>query len=244
MKTDNLYIVIPAYNEEMNISNVVKEWYEIVENIRNESRLVVIDDGSLDNTYTILKLLEKELSQLIVIAKKNEGHGATILYGYNYALENNADYIFQTDSDGQTLPSEFWKFWEQRNNFSAMIGFRNHRKDGLSRIFITKILKLLLLYIFGEKIIDANTPFRLINNETLKKYIKWIPHNFNLSNILLTVYLVKYNENIAFLPITFQQRQAGKSSIKLKNIFKIGIKAISDFKNIRKEMEKTFFDNA
>ena len=48
---ENLYIVIPAYNEEENIENVVREWHEIVEKIGQNSKLVVIDDGSKDNTY-------------------------------------------------------------------------------------------------------------------------------------------------------------------------------------------------
>ncbi len=54
------------------------------------------------------------------------------------ALEQNADYIFQTDSDGQTLPEEFYGFWELRDKYSAVIGYRNHRKDGFSRVFVTK----------------------------------------------------------------------------------------------------------
>ena len=144
--TDNLYIVIPAYNEEENIEEVVKGWHEIVKKIGNDSKLVIIDDGSKDNTYEKLTQLKKKYKYLEPITKPNAGHGATVLYGYNYALENNADYIFQTDSDGQTLPSEFWEFWELRKEYSGIIGSRKNRKDGISRIFVTKVLKLVLFY--------------------------------------------------------------------------------------------------
>ena len=109
---EKLYIVIPAYNEEMNITSVAREWHTVVETISEDSKLVIIDDGSKDSTYQVLTELSKELPQLEVITKKNSGHGATVLYGYRYALEQNADYIFQTDSDGQTLPEEFYGFWE------------------------------------------------------------------------------------------------------------------------------------
>ena len=90
---EKLYIVIPAYNEEMNITSVAREWHTVVETISEDSKLVIIDDGSKDSTYQVLTELSKELPQLEVITKKNSGHGATVLYGYRYALEQNADIL-------------------------------------------------------------------------------------------------------------------------------------------------------
>ena len=107
---DKLYVIIPAYNEEANIEQVIKQWYPIVEEYNGQ--MVIIDDGSTDRTYDILRHKEKECPLLTAISKRNGGHGATILYGYQYALEHHADYIFQTDSDGQTLPEEFEAFWK------------------------------------------------------------------------------------------------------------------------------------
>lgn len=52
---DKLYIVIPAYNEEDNIVSVINDWYPVVEKIGNGSRLLIIDDGSRDSTYSIMK---------------------------------------------------------------------------------------------------------------------------------------------------------------------------------------------
>ena len=66
--------------------------------------------------------------------KPNGGHGATVLYGYKYALKNGADYIFQTDSDGQTLPEEFEPFWKRRQKYDMVIGWRKDRQDGISRV--------------------------------------------------------------------------------------------------------------
>lgn len=234
--SDKLHIIIPAYNEEMNIESVAIEWHEVVKEINEESKLVIIDDGSKDNTYNKLLELQKSLPQLVPLTKKNGGHGATVLYGYNYALENKADYIFQTDSDGQTIPKEFNQFWINRNKYSAIIGHRNHREDGLSRVFVTKTLKIVLWFIFHLKITDANTPFRLIKRDVLQKYIKKIPENFNLSNVMLTVLLIKNNENIKFYPITFRPRQGGVNSINFKRIIKIGIQAVKDFRNIKRSI--------
>lgn len=238
MKNDSLYIVMPAYNEEENIEEVVKEWHEVVEKIGGDSRLVVVDDGSKDNTYKKLCELKEKYKFLEPITKKNEGHGATVLYAYQYALNKKADYIFQTDSDGQTLPSEFWGFWDDREKYAAIIGHRNHRQDGFSRIIVTKTLKLVLKCIFGLNITDANTPYRLMKREILEKYIKEIPEKFNLSNVMLTVLLVYNKENIEFRPITFRPRQGGVNSINFKKIIGIGKQAVKDFRQIKKTMKK------
>ena len=84
---EKLYIVIPAYNEEETIQQVIKEWYPIVEKVGGESRLVIIDDGSKDRTYQIIKKAAEQYPQLIPLTKPNKGHGATVLYGYQYALQ-------------------------------------------------------------------------------------------------------------------------------------------------------------
>ncbi len=67
---EKLYIVIPAYNEEMNITSVAREWHTVVETISEDSKLVIIDDGSKDSTYQVLTELSKELPQLEVITKR------------------------------------------------------------------------------------------------------------------------------------------------------------------------------
>ena len=233
---DKLYIIIPAYNEEANIELVAREWHEVVAGIGQDSRLVIINDGSKDQTYEKLCALQAELPQLLPVTKENGGHGATVLYGYFYALEHGADYIFQTDSDGQTLASEFQGFWEQRNEKKVLIGYRNHREDGISRIFVTKVLKMVLFLIFGIRVTDANTPYRLMPKKLLQKYIVKEPENFNLSNVSLTVLFLRGKENVKFIPITFRPRQGGVNSINLKKITKIGIQAVKDFRTIKKNL--------
>lgn len=236
---DKLYIIIPAYNEEANIKKVIDEWYPVVEahSGNGESRLVVIDDGSKDNTYKIICEEAENRPLLQAETKPNGGHGATVLHGYKYALKCGADYIFQTDSDGQTLPSEFEQFWEKREENDMVIGWRNKRQDGFSRVFVTKTLKAAIRIKFGVKVKDANTPFRLMKAETLKTYISLIPDDFNLSNVILSVIYAKKGCKVEYIPITFRPRQGGVNSINLKKIFKIGKKAIKDFGEINKALK-------
>ncbi|MBH1939705.1 glycosyltransferase family 2 protein [Mobilitalea sibirica] len=229
---DKLYIVIPAYNEEENIKAVIDDWYPIVEKIGNGSKLVIIDDGSKDSTYEIMKQYAEKLEAFEPVTKPNGGHGATILYGYHYAIAAGADYIFQTDSDGQTLPDEFWPFWEQRNAYDMVIGHRKGRQDGLSRVFVTKTLKMVLRLSFHVNVTDANTPFRLMKVNTLKEQIKLIPKDYNLSNVIISVIYAKKKLSVKYLPVTFRPRQGGVNSINMKKIIKIGKQAYKDFRKI------------
>ena len=233
MSNEKLYIVIPAFNEQENIRNVIEDWYPIVEkyNANQESRLIIIDDGSKDNTFTIMQEYARTRLLFYPIKKKNSGHGPTVLYGYHYALDNGADYIFQTDSDGQTISAEFIQFWKLREKYDMIIGYRNNRKDGFVRIMVTKVLKIVIWFSFGIVILDANTPFRLMSRASLIKNIEYIPDDFNLANVILSVIYAKKRQKVHYIPITFRCRQGGKNSINLKQLLRIGLQTLKNFNN-------------
>ena len=239
MMNDVLYIVMPAYNEELNIRSVVEQWHPVVEKLGGNSRLVIFNDGSKDGTYEVLCQLANEFPYLVAETKPNSGHGSTCLHAYRYALEHGADYVFQTDSDGQTNPDEFWKFWENRMDYDLGIGTRYSRQDGFSRIVVTKTLRLIVKLMFGVWVKDANTPFRLMKRKNLEGYLQLIPDNFFLANVVLSVIAVKKGEKIFWTPITFKPRQAGVNSINIKRIFKIGFQALGDFRRINKDINQS-----
>lgn len=237
---DTLYIVMPAYNEEENIEAVINDWYPVVERHDGEgkSRLVIVNDGSRDSTLEKARALMAEKPLLEVLDKPNSGHGPTVIFAYNYAIKSGADYIFQTDSDGQTSPAEFEQFWANRNTYDAIIGSRSDRQDGTSRKFVEKTLLVILRMTFGVRIPDSNAPFRLMKRELVEKYIGKMPEDFNLPNVMLTTYFAYYKEKVKFIEITFKPRQAGTNSINVKRIVKIGWKALGDFKTLKKDMKK------
>lgn len=236
---DKLYIVVPAYNESENIKRLIDDWYPIVEKFNGggTSRLVIVNDGSKDNTYDIVKEYAKTRPLLKPLTKSNGGHGSAVLFGYRYAIKNEADYVFQTDSDGQTSPDEFEQFWILRKEYGAIIGNRSARQDGLSRKIVEKTLLLILKLFFGVKMPDSNAPFRLMNRELLEKYISKMPKDFNLPNVMFTTYFIYFHEKIQFIDITFKPRQGGVNSINIKKIIKIGWKALKDFRMLKRHID-------
>lgn len=170
--------------------------------------------------------------------KPNSGHGATVLFLYRHAIENGADYVFQTDSDGQTNPDEFWQMWEHRRDYDIQIGDRRIREDGSSRVFVTKVLKLVVWLMFHEWVTDANTPFRLMKSEKLRSIMDVIPQDYFLCNVAIAAIAQKWGYKMKFYPITFRPRQGGVNSINMKRIVKIGWKALRDFWNINYRLRK------
>lgn len=239
---EKVYFVMPAYNESENIEGVVKQWHSTVARIneaeegRMEAKLVIANDGSKDNTYEIMKGLTLEYPHFIALNKPNSGHGATVLYLYRYAIDNGANFVFQTDSDGQTSPDEFWQMWVNRDKYDAQIGTRENRQDGFSRIIVTKTLKLVIRCFFGVWVKDANTPFRLMKTDFLAQTMEYVPEDFFLANVAISAIAVKQKKSIGWYPISFRPRQGGVNSINMKRIIRIGWKALSDFKTINNKI--------
>ena len=239
METNKIFFVMPAYNEAENIETTIRQWYPIVKRCHEElgyARLIIANDGSKDNTFAIMEKMQEKYPLLVPINKPNSGHGATVLTLYRYAIEKGADYIFQTDSDGQTSPEEFWQMYENREKYDFQIGNRQGRQDGFTRIFVTQTLRLVVWFMFHEWVVDANTPFRLMKKEKLEAILKVIPDDFFLCNVAISAIATKWNYKIAWYKISFKPRQGGVNSINLRRIFKIGWKALRDFKVINKKL--------
>lgn len=244
MRMEKFYFVMPAYNEAENIATTIRQWYPVVERINRtdgcEAVLAIADDGSTDNTSEVMSRMKAEaaLSFFEPLTKPNGGHGQTVLYLYRHALEHGADYVFQTDSDGQTDPDEFWQMFERRHDFDFQIGYRKGRQDGLGRVFVTKTLRFVVWLMFRVWVTDANTPFRLMRRDKLEAVMAVIPEDYFLCNVAISAIAVKWGYRVKFYEITFKPRQGGVNSINMKRIFKIGWRALGDFREINKNLRK------
>ncbi len=231
-----LYIVMPAYNEEENIRGVIQEWYPKLSLGDEGSKLIVADSGSTDSTHRILVELQDEYPDLVILPDTLKQHGPKLIAMYRYAIMAGADYIFQTDSDGQTDPAEFDRFWKLRTRYEAVLGYRAVRGDGRMRKRVEQIVCMLLKLYFGVGVPDSNAPFRLMKASLLERYVSRFTEDYNLPNIMLTTFFAYYHEQIIFRKVTFKERTAGSSSINLKKLIVIGVKALSDFREFKRGM--------
>ena len=236
-----LSIVMPAYNEQDCIEKVVYNWTDFLKQTfpNDKTTLIVINDGSKDNTKVLLDKLEKEVSNLTVINQKNGGHGNAVVNGYRKALELNSEYVFQTDSDDQFVSADFQKLWEKRDRSQFILGFRQIRHDAGVRLFITKFLRGTISMVYGTFIMDSNIPFRLIKGSFLQKLMDQLPNPEPFApNIFLSVMAKKSGQELFDIPITHKDRETGTVSIVKWNLWKVCIRSFKELLRFRLELNK------
>ena len=215
----SLAIVMPAYNESGCIESVVKSWLTVFDTVPGV--LIVVNDGSKDDTGKILDAVAQNEPRLKVIHQKNAGHGAAVMRGYQEALLTGEPYVFQTDSDDQFLPVDFPKLWELRDRSPFITGYRKVRHDAFARLVITRIVKVLNFLFFGCWLRDSNIPFRLIRAEYLRELLPLIPPGIFTPNIMLSVLAAKAGANLQEIPISHVERKTGTVSIVKWRLIKV-----------------------
>lgn len=160
-----IYCVIPAWNEEGSIANVIADAKRFVD------RIVVVDDGSTDRTYQIAKQSGVEVIRHII----NRGQGAALETGNRYAIKHNADIIIHFDADGQFLPSEIEDVIQPIKAGEADIVFGSrflNKKSQIpwtKRVIIMPIARLVNITLFRAKLTDPQSGFRAFSTKTAKK---------------------------------------------------------------------------
>jgi len=236
-----LIVVMPIYNEEANIADVITRWVACLRDLLIPFQIVALDDGSRDRTHEILLQLEAETPDLLcVVSKPNSGHGITCRIGYDIAIHSHAEWVLQIDSDGQCDPKHFADFWKKRESADCVFGLRASRDDGTARVITSAICRLASSLICGQDLKDPNVPYRLMRHETLRQALRFIPPSFNIHNVALT-YVLKKLPGVRwdYVRIHFPDRQAGTNSINVLKVVTWGAEMLLELIRIRVPSEAT-----
>lgn len=156
-------VIIPTYNESNSIAKLVRE-------IKKQNlEIVIIDDGSSDNTAQIAE----NNGAVVLRNKTNQGKGASLSRGFNYSLESGYDAVITMDGDGQHLPEDIPYFMRlaKYSDSGIVIGNRMQKSKSmpLERIFTNKFMSWLISLIAKQTIPDTQCGFRLIKKNVLEK---------------------------------------------------------------------------
>ena len=242
VRSPELAVVMPVYNEAANIAAVVREWFECFRKLEIEFLFIALNDGSTDSSEQVLASIAREVGpRFRVVTKANSGHGRSCREGYELALTEHIPWVFQIDSDGQCDPVFFEEFYQNRHSYDCIFGDRRTRDDGWKRTAISLVCRMLLWMTTGRYLRDPNVPYRLIRASSLRLALRGIPLDFDLQNIALT-FALKREPHLRwkYLPIHFRARQGGKNSINFGNIAKLGINLLRDFSRISHEDSHTW----
>ncbi len=166
-KLSGLSVVFPAFNDEQSIPILIKKTLKILPSVAKKYEIIIVNDGSKDNTRGVLKSLKKKnLFLKIVNHKTNMGYGATLWDGFRRA---KYEFVFYTDGDGQYDVLELKNLIKSLDNKTGLVsGFKLNRADSLTRTVIGKLYNRFVKIIFNLRVQDVDCDFRLFRREILK----------------------------------------------------------------------------
>ena len=209
-----LSIIIPCYNEEKTIEELLNKVIdvELPENWKKE--IIVVDDGSTDNTKNILKKYKDKVK--IIFKNKNEGKGAALKEGLKHVT---GDYILIQDADLEYDPNDYIKLLEpiNKNEAQIVIGVRKFNKFNLF-YFGGKILTKIFNLFLGSNFSDNATCYKLFPRKLIPQILKYKENDFSFDNVCLSYELFKSGLKIKEIEINYNPRKEGKK-IKIKDGF-------------------------
>ena len=165
-KVNELSVFFPFWNEENNVKSVVEKAIKVLGRIAETWEILIIDDGSTDNTRIIgLELQKKYQNVKVVTHTPNRGYGSALQEGLNKA---KYDLVVFTDGDGQFDFEEVIKLLGKIGNHDMVIGFREKRRDSFVRHLLMLYLKIHDFILFGFHFKDIDCGFKLFTRKALK----------------------------------------------------------------------------
>lgn len=216
MKEPELSLLIPCYNEEGNIPHVVPEMIAFAK--EHNFHIILVNDGSKDNTRAALSTFE-DLSLLTIVHHKlNRGYGAALKSGIK---ASTTEYTITLDADGQHQLEDVLNLYEyiKKHDCDMVIGSRKGQKEasslrGIGKFFIRAIAKMLMKL----PVYDINSGMKIFRTELGQKYLSIFPDGMSFSDIMTLTFIFK-RELVHEVPITIKKRLSGKSTINVLTAF-------------------------
>jgi len=164
----SLSVVLPAHNEEANITETVSQAISVLQQWVQEFEIVVVNDGSIDETGFLLASLQQQDARVRVVTHPvNQGYGAALVSGFEAAEK---ELVFFMDSDGQFDISDIQRFFPYIRNYDAVIGYREKRRDSWMRKLNAWGWKMLVGFILGVHVRDVDCAFKLYHADFLHRH--------------------------------------------------------------------------
>jgi glycosyltransferase involved in cell wall biosynthesis len=200
-------VIIPAYNEEQAIRQVVIQVKQVLETCHYEHEILVVDDGSVDKTAE-----EAAQGGAVVLQRPyNIGNGAAVKHGIRHAT---GDVVLLMDGDGQHDPADIPRLLSDIDRYEMVVGARQAESETeLHRDMANGLYNRLASYVVGYKVKDLTSGFRAIKAKVAKNIVYLLPNGFSYPSTS-TVVLFRSGYSVKYVPIKTAAR-IGQSKIRL-----------------------------
>jgi len=225
-----LSVVMPAYNEEEAIEAACEDVRRDVLAHVPDSELVVVNDGSRDQTGPILDAIAAGDGRIRPIHQANSGHGGALMTGCDAA---RGEHLFLIDSDRQIDLSDFVAMWNEVQSCDAVLGLRAERHDPALRLSLTKFVRLGILLLFGVWIRDANVPCKLLKRSLWVEARQLIPDGTLAPSLFLAIYIRVFGFDVRDHVVRHLPRTTGVGSIRGLKLFKFCLRGLKQLITFR-----------
>lgn len=213
---NNVVALIPAYNEEFSIADVVKK----VKAHAFIKECIVVDDGSLDKTGEVAR----KAGAKILRPKMNVGTGKATHLGLQEVIKHDTERVILLDADGQHDPVYLPKLIQALDGETDLvIGSRYLTGKSKSTSFLrkigTKIISIVIFLKYGQRIYDPTSGFRVLTKKALKQFTEQYPYTFSEPEVVIEA--IKNGMKIKEVPIDMKPRIYGTSTIKITKAFQL-----------------------
>ena len=212
-----LTIIIPAYNEEKNIPLVIPGILELC--AAEGYKLIVVNDGSKDDSLKLLKQYEKHPNYMLIHHKINRGYGGAIKSGIEAC---DTEFLITMDADGQHRTEDVKNLFNIITNGDAdmVIGSRKGaRSASMLRGLGKRLIRFTVKRLMPLPVYDLNSGMKVYRSDLGKKYSKICPDSMAYSDVICLAFINKFHKVIEE-PIEIRERGAGKSTITIKTAFR------------------------
>jgi dolichol-phosphate mannosyltransferase len=222
----NLSIVIPAYNEQEVVAHTLKHVYAEAIKVTDSFEIIIVDDGSTDQTANEVLRLKNSIPQLRLISNiRNYGHSESLITGI---CQSKGTYVLTMDVDMQHPPRlipEMYDTMRKNADIDVVQGLREGRDfDSIPKKIAAKFFYYLITRLTNLRITPNASDFRLMNASSVKS-IKDLPEKNKTIRFLIPYLGLK----VQILTFKDEARFAGKSKYSWKKMFNFGLSSVISF---------------
>ena len=216
-----LSVIIPARNEAKNLQTCISEIFEILISHNIDHEILVIDDGSTDNTSEIINNITNDFESVICIKNKNDnGFGRAIRLGLEHF---SGDAVAIMMADKSDSPRDLVEYWNVLNcGVECAFGSRFIQGSKIYdypmlKLLINRIVNIMIKYAFSIKFNDVTNAFKMYKREVIEGCQPFISPHFNLTvEIPLKAIIRGYSWKV--VPISWKNRTKGVAKLKLREM--------------------------
>ena len=219
-------IIGPCFNESENIDEYLKRIIKILEKLKLDYQIILVDDGSIDTTWNkILENSKKNINIHGIKFTRNFGHQSAIMAGINFA---DSEYVFFSDVDLQDPPELLEQMFEKitQNKLDAVFGKRSKNKESFFKKYSSIAFYKFFNVISNTKISEQTSDFILINQKVLKELKK-----IKDKDIFLRGLIPWFGFNIGYVEFQREKRKKGNSGWSISKMLEFSLTALLSFSN-------------